>query len=34
MTHLHYDYVDYENNEDIQCHAVAIRLSSKDGCLT
>ena len=31
---VHCDYLDCENNEDKKYHAVAIRLSSADGCLT
>ena len=34
MTQVHCDYVDCENNEEKNCHAVAIRLSTADGCLT
>lgn len=34
MTQIHCDYADCDNNDSNKCHAVAIRLSKTDGCLT
>lgn len=34
MTQIHCDYVDCENNETNMCHAIAIKLSTTDCCLT